>query len=82
MTDPAPYLRLWTAVVVQAVADASHHNPLQREALQWIASPFFLGLCEWLDLNANAIRAQIHSPHILETLQTVGRRPLRSREDA
>jgi hypothetical protein len=57
MTDPTPVLRLWQSVVLQAVHDASHHNPHQDEAKRYMASRVFVDLCDVLDLNSATLRA-------------------------
>lgn len=56
MTDPWPVVRLWQAVLVQAIYDASHPNPHQLEAQTFVAGKLFADLCDLLNLNERVIR--------------------------
>lgn len=66
MIDPFPYIRLWQAVVLQAVQDACYGREHEHGARRFIASRNFELLCDVIGLSSAEIRHQIDDPDLYE----------------
>lgn len=81
LVDPVPLIRLWQAVIVTAIADASHQNEHRDEARLWIKDPVFDPLCEFVGFNPAEIKAQLDDTDLHERIRATCKRPTRSRDD-
>jgi hypothetical protein len=59
VADPWPYLRLWQAVTLLAIEEASHKNSRQIEARLFVEDGIFDGLCNLFGWDATRIRIDL-----------------------
>lgn len=64
--DPFPLIRLWQAVVQQAVQDACYSREDERDAREWIASRNFELVCNITGLSSAEIRRQLDDPDLYD----------------
>ena len=78
-------VRLWQAVVLQAVLDASYANPSKQyreEARRYVFSKTFLCVCMQVHLNGRHLRARMDDPSLFRRLKNFQGGPQRGKVDA
>lgn len=81
VVDAFPLIRLWQAVILLAVNDASHANEHQSEARLWMRDPIFCPLCEFVGFNPAEIKSQINDPDLYDRIRKTCKRPPRSLDE-